>query len=111
MAVGGSDKTIPRLQELYFVVLVLYLTLIMSAGFFTMSQSIFEEDEFRQRNPGKTVPALIVLTMGEVKVLAETLLTQALPVMLLAVGPEWVGMTSIGDFVLKFLLWRPCVEA
>ncbi|CAB9498908.1 expressed unknown protein [Seminavis robusta] len=128
--VATQRTTIGRAQELYFVVLSLYLTLIMSAGFFTMSQSIFDadlsaaaasskqqedkqkkNDDYNETTATQKVSSEPLLTMGEVKVLVETLLTQALPVALLVVGPEWVGMTSFADFVGPFLLWNPCVVA
>lgn len=84
-----SKVPVPRTQELFFVIFVLYMTIVMSAGFFTMIQTIFD---------GEKRP-------NDAKLVAEVMLTQAIPVLLLYVGPAWIGIPSFSEFIYRFIFW------
>ena len=82
----------PRAQEQFFVVFFLYVTIVMSSGFFTMIQTIFDSEKQPIQN--------------DTKLLAEVMLTQAVPILLLQVGPAWIGANSFSEFFYRFILWK-----
>lgn len=91
---------VPPGQEVFFILFSLFSTLIMSAGFFTQAQLIFEISAAEGLgNFNQLILLKIVLGM-------EVFFTQVLPITLLIIGPNWTGHESTKEFNLYWFFWK-----
>jgi hypothetical protein len=96
----STSTKVPVEQERFLVAYLLFTTLAMSAGFFTQAQLTFEIEhqlDLKHTSQADMLRKILIL---------EVVLTQILPLFLLAVGPYWTGHDTFQAFNFDWILWR-----